>query len=412
MCETREPLVWLITQASHPQSSHEFLPRLTRYAVAVIAATLALLLTFLLWPLLDPPVSTLFFAAVMVSAWYGGLGPGLLATLIAVAAIDGFFLHQPGTIALSLHGFVQLVLFVLVATLISSLTAARRHAEEALRKAHDELEQQVQARTAELAEQNVKLLRLQREIDRVEPLAALGRITATMAHELGTPLNSVLGYSQLLAREALSDDARESVRIIEAEVRRMVEIIQSYLSHTHAAPRPAIPIDLNELLRETLRLLAPVSHQYRIHVTTALAAVPLLRADRGSLQRVFLNLFNNAVEAMPDGGTVTITTRVQTLPGGDRGDIIVEIADTGTGIPAELLPTVWDLFVTTKPPGKGMGLGLAICQEIVKGYGGTIELTSQVGKGTSVRIVLPITEASQTAMPVEDKHDGTYSYSG
>ena len=395
MHKIRELFVWLTTPASRAQGSHELFPWLTRYAVAVIAATLALLLTFLLWPLLDPPVSSLFFAAVMVSAWYGGLGPGLLATIIAVAAIDGFFLHQPGTIALSLHGFVQLVLFVLVATLISSLTAARRHAEEALRKAHDELEQQVQARTAELAEQNVELLRLQREIDRVEPLAALGRITATMAHELGTPLNSVLGYSQLLAREALSEDARESVRIIEAEVRRMAEIIQFYLSHTRAAPRPAALIDLNELIRETLRLLAPVFHQHKIHVTMALtAAVPWLRADRGSLQRVFLNLLNNAVDAMQDGETVTVTTRVQTPPGGGRVGVVVEIVDTGTGIPAELLSKVFDLFITTKPPGKGMGLGLAICQEIVKGHGGIIDLTSQVGKGTCVRIVLPIIGSS------------------
>jgi signal transduction histidine kinase len=257
------------------------------------------------------------------------------------------------------------------------------------------LEQQVQARTAELAEQNVELLRLQREIDRVEPLAALGRITATMAHELGTPLNSVLGYSQLLAREALSEDARESVRIIEAEVRRMAEIIQFYLSHTRAAPRPAALIDLNELIRETLRLLAPVFHQHKIHVTMALtAAVPWLRADRGSLQRVFLNLLNNAVDAMQDGETVTVTTRVQTPPGGGRVGVVVEIVDTGTGIPAELLSKVFDLFITTKPPGKGMGLGLAICQEIVKGHGGIIDLTSQVGKGACVRIVLPIIGSS------------------
>lgn len=163
-----------------------------RYGVAVASVMLALLLTLHLQPLLDPRVFSLFFAAVMVSAWYGGLGPGLTATALAVLVIDLVIFSSPSTPFLQLHSLLRLAVFVLVALLISSLTAARHRAEEALRTAHDELEGRVHERTKELelvthelVKRNNELWRLQREMGRVEPLAALGRITGTIAHELG-----------------------------------------------------------------------------------------------------------------------------------------------------------------------------------------------------------------------------------
>jgi C4-dicarboxylate-specific signal transduction histidine kinase len=392
---------------------------LLRYGVAIVAAVLALLLTLLLWPMIKPSVSPLFFAAVMLSAWYGGLGPGLLATALAVVAIDYFFLPPPSTRIIALDEFLRLGVFVLVALLISSLTAARKRAEEALRRAHDELELHVQERTAELGKTNAalraeiaerkeaelqvaqvtgelvkrneELWRFQREMGRIEPLAALGRITGIIAHELGTPLNSVLGYSQLLAQERLPESARDSLKIIEAQVQRMADIIQHYLSRTRRSPQSHRRIDVNALIRETLVLLKPIFHQHRVQVTTALAeALPPLRGDNASLQRVLINVLNNAVDAMEQGGAVTIATRASALPEPGRLAVLIEVADTGTGIPPELLPNIFDLFVTTKAPGKGTGLGLVVCQEIVQRHGGTIEITSQVEGGTCVRISLPM----------------------
>lgn len=531
------------------------------YGGAIATVALALLLTSLLWPLIEPTSFPLFFAAVMLSTWYGGLGPGLLATIFSVFIIYDFFLPLPETF---LDDLLRLSVFVLVALLISSLTAARKRAEAALRKAHDDLEIRVQERTAELAhanealraeiaertrveeenrkllcdlrervkeltalhqtarllqhgqltpatvlqevtallsaawqdpevaaariqfdgleyrtpnfaptpwkqgatfttaggqhgeveivyletgssrgerptlaekrsllnsvaemlqsyferqeaetrvaevtreliERNAELWRLQREMGRVEPLAALGRITGIMAHELGTPLNSVLGYSQLLAQEELSDSARRRVQIIEAQVQRMVEIIQYYLARTRGAPHQYQPVRLNTLIEETLMLLKPVFEQHQVQVHTTLAEVPPLTGDEASLQRVLINVLNNAVDAMEAGGEVTVVTRVSGPPDTPRPGVIIEITDTGAGVPPELLPKIFDLFVTTKPPGKGTGLGLAVCQEIVKGHGGTITLSSQIDEGTCVRIFLPTDGGGNPVAHVEDK---------
>src|SRR5581483_4384189 len=156
--------------------------------------------------------------------------------------------------------------------------------------------------TTELVERNTELWRLQREMGRIEPLAALGRIVGTIAHELGTPLSSVLGYSQLLAKENLSESARESLHIIETQVERMVNIIHHYLARTRQSVERFNHVQLTELIRETLLLLEPVFRQHCMHVATQLAdGLAPLRGEAASLQRVFINVLNNAVDAMENG---------------------------------------------------------------------------------------------------------------
>jgi signal transduction histidine kinase len=114
-----------------------------------------------------------------------------------------------------------------------------------------------------------------------------------------------------------------------------------------------------------------------------------------------INLLNNAVDAIDEGGTVTVAARVSAPPEAPRPGVVIEITDSGCGIPPELLPSIFDLFVTTKALGKGTGLGLMVCQEIIKSHGGTIDIDSQIGQGTCVRIFLPTAEEVSEAAPVE-----------
>jgi two-component system sporulation sensor kinase A len=238
-------------------------------------------------------------------------------------------------------------------------------------------------------------VRLQEQLIERERLAALGRITGAIAHELGTPLNSVLGYTQLLANAGISEEARRRLKIIESQVQRMTEIIKHYLSRTRGAPHTYRPVNLNELVLETLVQLEIRCQQRHVHVMTELSeSLPVLNADGTALQRVLINLLNNALDAMEAGGTITVTTGMTEPPESPRRGIVVKITDTGAGIPAELLPKVFNLFVTTKSEARGTGLGLAISQEIIRAHGGSIDISSQVGEGTCVRIVLPTEEPS------------------
>ncbi|HZD39086.1 MAG TPA: HAMP domain-containing sensor histidine kinase, partial [Terriglobales bacterium] len=217
------------------------------------------------------------------------------------------------------------------------------------------------------------------------------------AHDLGTPLNSVLGYTQLLAEEDLSERARRRVDIIEAQVQRMGGIIQHYLSQTRGAPAKA-PLNMNDLIRDTLLMLQPIFNLRKVEVKTTLApSLPTIYGDVVSLQRVLINLLENAVDACSANGLIEITTRHSSTKTTAVSGITMEIADNGLGISPEILPKVFDLFVTTKPPGEGTGLGLVICQEIIKAHGGKIAIGSQFGKGTIVTVDLPVDRDPENA---------------
>jgi len=392
-------------------------PALLRYAVATVLPGLALALAELIPARADPSHFSLFFIAVMLSSWYGGLGAGLLATILSALSLEYFFISKY-FITLNWRAFLRLGVFTAIAVLTSYLTNARKRAEQALREAHDELDQRVRERTAELAQANesmraeiverkkaeTELLRLQLELGRVERLATLGRMAGTIAHDLGTPLNSVLGYAQLLSQENLTERARRRLSIIETQINRMGEIIQHYLLQTRGtAPKRGVLI--NDLVRDTLTLLLPVFVERAIEVTSNCSgAAPVIYGNSDSIQRVLINLLDNAMYACEKGGAIHISTKACS-PAPKPEGVLIEISDTGAGIAPELLPKIFDLFVTTKPPGRGTGLGLVICQEIVRAHGGTIAVESSVGRGTLVTIYLPVDARRPTALGTEENDE-------
>jgi signal transduction histidine kinase len=259
-----------------------------------------------------------------------------------------------------------------------------------------EAQESVEKVTKELVERNKELWNLQQEMGRVGQAAALGWMAGAIAHELGTPLNSVLGYTQLLAQEDLPEKARRHAKTIESQVQRMAGIVQYYLDRTRGSISKRSQVNLNDLVRETLLLLKPVLEEKSVHVVSQLAeSLPSLNAHAGSLQRVLINLLNNAVDSLVEEWKITIATYLSRATEQQRPGIIIEISDTGTGISPDLLPKVFDFFMTTKDSGNGTGLGLAVCREIVKEHGGRITITSEIGKGTKVTIFLPTEPAAR-----------------
>jgi signal transduction histidine kinase len=212
---------------------------------------------------------------------------------------------------------------------------------------------------------------------------------ATVAHDLRTPLNAMLGHTQLLGVESLSDTARRRLAIIELQIRRMTRLIDSCMAQSDLQVRVTL-IDLNATIQAVIAELDVLLRQRDVQVVWSGAeSLPPVAGDRDALHRVLVNVMINATESMPAGGAIHIGARAEQTGAAPLTAVEIEIADTGTGIPADMIPRVFEPGFTTKHSAHTSGLGLAICREIVQAHGGRIELSSEPGRGTTVRLSLP-----------------------
>ncbi|HZO99067.1 MAG TPA: ATP-binding protein [Terriglobia bacterium] len=270
-----------------------------------------------------------------------------------------------------------------------------------------ELERRVDDATAELARRNEELKRIneelfetQKTLARAERLAVAGQLAASLAHEIGTPLNSISGHVQLLARRKNWDEGSERrLQIIEKQIENIVRTVRNLLSWTRKFDLKIGPIDLRQHLQDAVLLSSPALQNRKIRVQTTLARnCPQIYGDPGCLQQVFLNLINNSMDAMPQGGELRIGLRFPAP--GDAQSVAIEFEDTGSGIPLETLEHIFEPMFTTKQIGTGAGLGLAICDQIVRQHGGTIAVESELARGTRFTITLPVDcREKQEAVP-------------
>jgi signal transduction histidine kinase len=272
---------------------------------------------------------------------------------------------------------------------------------------NEELTRKIEAATSELAKRNEELRLLnealfesQRQLSQSEKLAAVGQVTATMAHQIGTPLNSISGYIQLILQDGnLQLKDRDRLKIIESQLDRLADSVKNLLSFTRQ-PKPQLrSLDVNEVLEELIHLSEPWLLTRNVRLSTHLSTdLPSIFGDPTHLQTLFLNLITNALDAMPQGGMLMIKTR-QTLssPSTENGRWIeISITDTGIGITEESKKRIFDPFFTTKKMGEGTGLGLAICEKIAKEHSGRIEVESEVGKGSTLFVFIPVFEKNET----------------
>ncbi len=242
----------------------------------------------------------------------------------------------------------------------------------------------LQAKNAELESLVERNSLLREELGQQERLAVAGQLTATFAHEVGTPLNLVNSHLQLLQREEdLTDKTRDRLGVIQAQIQRVGEIVRRLLDMTRRPQLKQETVSLDALLEDLQQLWTPTLAAHRVDFHVDAPKGVKVSADRKQMEQLFINLVNNAVDAMPEGGHI----HLRVTPAGSGWNL--ELQDSGQGIAPDVLPKVFKPMFTTKPEGKGTGLGLAICREIIRTHGGEIRIESEVGHGTTVVFNLP-----------------------
>jgi len=238
----------------------------------------------------------------------------------------------------------------------------------------------------ERLEMERKLRQTQEQLLQSEKLAAMGRLTSQIAHELNNPLYGIMNTLELVKTEIPPENKRRKILDMAlSETMRLTEMLRKMLSFSKPDEEEKQPVNINTILDEILLLYEKQLREHSIRIISSLKeGLDKVRASKNQLRQVFLNIISNARDAMPEGGTLSVTTRTE----GDN--VQVEISDTGTGIRKENLHRIFDSFFTTKDSIKDVGLGLSVCYGFIKDHGGEIKVESEWGSGATFTIILPI----------------------
>jgi two-component system NtrC family sensor kinase len=238
---------------------------------------------------------------------------------------------------------------------------------------------------------------LESRLVQADKLSSIGLLAAGVAHEVNTPLAVISTYAQMLAKQVSGDEQKSKLlEKIAKQTFRASEIVNSLLNFSRTSSTDFADVDLNRVIRETLSLIEHQLQKAGVEPRLLLGDLPPIKANAGKMQQVFLNLFLNARDAMPQGGLLAVSTKAE------HDAVRIEVADSGVGIAPDHMGRIYDPFFTTKAPKKGTGLGLSVTYGIVREHGGTIEVESQVGQGTRFVIELPlerVPEAQRTSHP-------------
>lgn len=248
-----------------------------------------------------------------------------------------------------------------------------------------------------------------RAVARTEKLAAVGRLAAGVVHEINNPLATISACAEALELRVVEgaygagsdvEDLREYLQLIRGEAFRCKQITNGLLDFSRARAAEHAPVNLSDVVESAARLLAHQKRGAAIKIDAMLAeSLPLISGDVGQLQQAVIILAENAMDAMPEGGTLTLRTSREAGDETEGSAVIIEVRDTGQGIAPEIRERIFDPFFTTKEVGRGTGLGLAVCYGIVTEHGGRISVDSAVGRGTVFRISLPVLETSDGDLP-------------
>ena len=376
-------------------------PGFWSYGIGVLSVAAALVISRLpAVHLQDAPVS-LFLCAIILSAWFGGVGPGLLATALSALAFNYYFLPPIYSLGPKPEEIPRLVIFTVSALFVGLLSAAQRNATESLRRARDDLRGTVQElqksnealQTESLERKHAEEARreAQAELARVSRVTTMGELTASLAHEVNQPIAAAVTNANTCLRWLTRDrpdveEARAAAMRIVKDGTRAAEIVKRIrLLFKKSTPQREL-VDVNEAIREMIVLLRSEATRYRITVRMELAAdLPRIMGDRVQLQQVLMNLMVNSIDAMKEvDGARELAVKSQST---EKEEVLVSVSDTGVGLPSEQAGQIFNAFFTTKPHGTGMGL--RISRSIVESHGGRLWAADNSPRGASFHFALP-----------------------
>ena len=281
-------------------------------------------------------------------------------------------------------------------------------ADEEIRTHNRDLEQRVLERTQELARTNFdleaslrRLGQTQEQLIHAGKMAAVGALVAGLSHELNNPLGIIVGYAQgLLRRAPLDAPGRESLAAIERQALRCAHLVRSLLDFSRNSRSQLEDTAIPPLVERVIELARGQARRKQIDLRwTPRGHLPIVISRPQDIESVLMNLVSNAIDATPAGGSVTLCAAPMSF--GGRAGVELSVIDTGTGIPADVLPRIFDPFFTTKPIGKGTGIGLPLSRQAVEAHGGSIEVRTAAGIGTTMRVWLPLAPAADAGESVK-----------
>jgi C4-dicarboxylate-specific signal transduction histidine kinase len=381
-----------------------------RYAIPVLSVAVAALVTLALQSVNTHVAGLpLLFCAAIFSAWFGGLGPGLLAALLCSWAIALNLVPPPRPGNSLVEELPRLVTFTIGVFFVSWISGRQRQAEELLEQARDGLEAKVRERTAELSRANDELQTeiserqsaeralqtMQQELAHVSRVTMMGELTASIAHEVNQPLGAIMNYANACRRllgAGMENVAKvdEALAAIAGDAKRASDVIARFRALSRKKPTERTGLSVKDLVDEVLAISRYEIQSRSVTVRVDLAAgLPPLQVDRVQMQQVLLNLLINsldALEALPVGDRV-IEVSAEVRGTEDGTAVALRVRDHGPGVDSADADRLFEPFHSTKP--QGLGMGLTISRSIVEAHGGRLNLVPCVGRGAAFEALLP-----------------------